>query len=289
MIKNPLRYPGAKSKLVPYVRALLEINALQGSKFVEPFAGSASVGLALLEQRLINSLIIVEKDVLLYAFWHCVMNKAEALCEMIKKTPVNIEMWHAMDRLRKDSVPISEDHLLELGYAGLFYNRTNFSGILKANPLGGLMQTSKYAIDCRFNKVTLVDSIMKLNNFSSSVSVIHADALEYLENAADILNGQNTFTYVDPPYHAKGKQLYRHYFSDIEHARLSKIIKHRLAGNWLISYDDSPFIRGLYNSGHNFQHCYFDYTVSTNRTRVEELLISNLHLPPTQVFWASTS
>ena len=42
-VHSPLRYPGGKRRLVPYVAALLQANALQPGVLVEPFAGGASV------------------------------------------------------------------------------------------------------------------------------------------------------------------------------------------------------------------------------------------------------
>jgi DNA adenine methylase len=39
----------------------------------------------------------------------------------------------------------------ELGLAFLFFNRTNYSGIINAGPIGGKRQLSKYKMQCRFN------------------------------------------------------------------------------------------------------------------------------------------
>ena len=39
LIKNPLRYPGAKSKLVPYIEKLLKAENLTGCTFYEAYAG----------------------------------------------------------------------------------------------------------------------------------------------------------------------------------------------------------------------------------------------------------
>lgn len=40
---NPLRYPGAKSKLFKYIKTLIAKNELNGCTFYEPFAGSATM------------------------------------------------------------------------------------------------------------------------------------------------------------------------------------------------------------------------------------------------------
>lgn len=40
---NPLRYPGAKSKLFECIKTLIAKNELNGCTFYEPFAGSATL------------------------------------------------------------------------------------------------------------------------------------------------------------------------------------------------------------------------------------------------------
>ena len=159
---NPLRYPGAKRSLVGYIDALLEANNLLGCTFYEPYAGSAAVGLELIQRNRIGHLVLCEKDILLYAFWHCVFHETEALCDLIDTTPITIETWHQQLPYR-EMTRLEQAPLLELAFAGLFFNRTNFSGILKANPIGGLNQTSQYGIDCRFNKTKIIEIINRLS------------------------------------------------------------------------------------------------------------------------------
>ena len=47
---NPLRYPGAKSKLFKYIKTLIAKNELNGCTFYEPFAGSATLSWQLLDE-----------------------------------------------------------------------------------------------------------------------------------------------------------------------------------------------------------------------------------------------
>ena len=176
---NPLRYPGAKRSLVGYIDALLEANNLLGCTFYEPYAGSAAVGLELLQRNRIGHLVLCEKDILLYAFWHCVFHDTEALCNLIETTPITIDTWHQQlpyrEMTRLDQAP-----LIELAFAGLFFNRTNFSGILKANPIGGINQTSQYGIDCRFNKTKIIAVINQLSAYRDRVEVNLGDALQFM-------------------------------------------------------------------------------------------------------------
>jgi DNA adenine methylase len=51
VVLSPLRYPGGKRRLTPYLAAALTANDLEPDLFVEPFAGGASVALELLARK----------------------------------------------------------------------------------------------------------------------------------------------------------------------------------------------------------------------------------------------
>lgn len=278
---NPLRYPGAKRQLVQYIHNLLISNNIQGCKFYEPYAGSAVVGLELLKKNVISELVLVEKDILVYSFWKCVFNHSEDLCSRIEESKINIETWHTLEPLRKASSP-NDATILDLGFAGLFFNRTNFSGIINANPIGGLSQTSEYSINCRFNKQVLINLIKELSILDTKVQVYWDDALSFMNKNTKNIYRDFSFVYFDPPYFEKGKQIYRHYYTDTEHKALANFVKDAKHFDWLISYDDAPFICGLYGgSGAKYRPIYLDYCVAKEtRSRGKELLISNLPLPP---------
>lgn len=278
---NPLRYPGAKRSLVSYIDSLLEANNLLGCTFYEPYAGSAAVGLDLLQRNRIGNLVLCEKDILLYAFWQCVFQDTDALCDLIENTAITIETWHEQLPYR-EITRLDQAPLIELAFAGLFFNRTNFSGILKANPIGGINQTSQYGIDCRFNKAKIIRIIRQLSEHRDSVEVNFGDALQFMNaQNARFLRGA-CFAYFDPPYYEKGAKIYRHYYTNQDHIALSQYVRNVHHLDWLISYDDAPFICGLYgDSGARYQPFFLDYTCASRvRTQGQELLISNLPLPP---------
>lgn len=275
-IKNPLRYPGAKSKLVPYIQKLLEVEHLTGCSFYEAYAGSAAVSFGLLENKVISKAIINELDPLIYNFWYSVMNYTSDLIHLINNTDININIWKEMS-LYRNSEYLQDKSSLQIGFAGLFLNRTNFSGILKANPLGGLEQTSQYKIDCRFNKPRIVESIEKLSTFANNIELYNLDALTFLRIHTRYRRNNNTFAYIDPPYYDKGSSLYRYYYNDPQHRELADFIKKK-SYPWLVSYDYSDKIQKMYKNSKT-QQIYLDYSVHTKRT-AKELLISNLEIPP---------
>ena len=278
---NPLRYPGAKRSLVDYIDTLLEANHLYGCTFIEPYAGSAVVGLELLQRGHIDFLVLCEKDILLYAFWECLFNETNKLIEKIEHTDISIEVWKKELQYR-EMTSLAHADLLELGFAGLFFNRTNFSGILNANPIGGIKQTSQYQIDCRFNKQKIIGIIRQLSNYRNCVSINNDDALHFMSSQNHRFLKESCFAYFDPPYYEKGAKIYRCYYTNKDHIELAKYVKNVHNLDWIISYDDAPFICGLYSeSGAKYQPFFLDYTCASKvRTQGQELLISNLPLPP---------
>jgi DNA adenine methylase len=274
---SPLRYPGGKALLAPYISGVLEENLLGGCTFYEPYAGGASVSLELLRLGFIEKAVLIERDPLVFSFWWSVFNENDALCSLVESSEISIENWHALQPLRAVEKINSETSIIELGFAGLFFNRANFSGIIGAGPIGGISQSSKYKIDCRFNKEKIIKQIQYLSIFKDQVSVNFGDALGFLKkNSAKILKGFS-FVYIDPPYYLQGKKLYRHSYVDKQHVELANFIRNQRFP-WLLSYDDHPRIRELYHEN-QVQPIYLDYKVKSNRT-AQELVISNLIIPP---------
>lgn len=275
---SPLRYPGGKSLLSTYVSGVLEENLLAGCTFYEPYAGGASVSLDLLRMGFIDKAVLVERDPLVYAFWHSVFNATEALCEAIETCPVTLETWHILQATKAVNDPTKSTYtLLQLGLSGLFFNRTNFSGIIGAGPIGGQAQTSAYKIHCRFNKTALIRQIKAAALLAPRVSVFFGDALIFLRKNAAKISADFSFVYIDPPYYTQGRKLYRHHYTDADHAMLAAYITSQ-GYPWLVSYDDHPRIRELYASK-QMQPIYLDYKVKSSRT-AQELVISNLVIPP---------
>jgi len=52
--------------------------------------------------------------------------------------------------------------------------------------------------------------------------------------------------YLDPPYFDKGGVCYQHSFTQEHHERLAKKLRSTFH-HWVLSYDDCPAIRDLYN------------------------------------------
>lgn len=194
----------------------------------------------------------------------------------IDNTDITLENWHEFSLYRNNDY-LQDKTSVQIGFAGLFLNRTNFSGILKANPLGGLNQQSQYPINCRFNKDKIINSIQQLSLYGNKITLYNLDAIDFMKQALRYKRNRKTFVYIDPPYYKEGANLYRCYYTHEQHMLLSKFILSKTYP-WLISYDNAEEIRKMYKQLSPLT-IHMDYSVHTSRN-AEELLISNIKIPP---------
>lgn len=268
---NPLRYPGSKAAFVDEFSEYIRLNGLAGRQIVEPYAGSASISLGLVLNGTASSAILFERDPLVYAFWYCVFYRTSELIDSITSLDISLRTWHEFDPLRKID-DIQDQDLLELGIAGLFFNRTNFSGVIHAGPIGGQSQGSDYAVDCRFNKVDLIKRIRAASKLAGRVEIYFGDAINALRDANNTDN-DNRFFYIDPPYYKQGKKLYRYHYNDTAHKLLADTLS-QAAYSWILSYDNHHVIEHHYAGFHRITK---NFRYSSRVAKQEkELLITNV-------------
>jgi DNA adenine methylase len=277
---SPFRYPGSKSALIDYFAEFLDANGFERPHLYEPYAGGASIALGMLGRNLVEHATIVERDPLVYAFWRCTKERPAILCDRIRTLDVSVRTWRRYQKfLVRDA--LKRFDLLDLGVAGIFLNRTNFSGIIGAKPIGGMLQNSDYAIDCRFNKDTIIAKICRLYKVRDRLTVKYGDAISFLTRNQDMIKSlaakRKAVVYIDPPYYEQGCKLYRFHYRDAEHRRLAAHLN-RCGLPWLISYDNNAFIRSLFE-GQRIVPISLQYTVKASR-HVDELLITNQRYLP---------
>src|SRR5688572_2942821 len=90
--KTPLRYPGGKQRVAPFVCEILEENKINGH-YVEPYAGGAGIAIELLLTRKVDFIHLNDSDFGIYAFWYSVLNKTEEFCHLISTTSLTIKEW----------------------------------------------------------------------------------------------------------------------------------------------------------------------------------------------------
>lgn len=241
--KSPLRYPGGKVKLYPFMEQLIRQNTVYPPIYVEPFAGGAGLALELLFNGNVERIMINDLDPAIYSFWYSITNEETfyLFINRVNEVDININEW----KIQKDIYMHQDIHnKLELGFATFFLNRCNRSGILKAGPIGGQKQNGNYRIDCRFNKDRLIPLLRKIYDNRNRIDVTNLNAEEFIEYID--MNYDNLFIYLDPPYVDKGYQLYKNSFTKEDHVSLSKKIK-KLKNKWFVTYDNTDLIKELYS------------------------------------------
>lgn len=240
---TPLRYPGGKARFAPFIASVMEYNGLKGGHYLEPYAGGAGVALDLLFHGVASHIHINDYDPAIYAFWIGATRHSQELIKLVKETPVTMEQWYHWRSVLRGEKPATE---LERGFATLFLNRTNRSGILKAGVIGGKAQDGTYRLDARYKKGQLIQRLEKIAAHADRVSVYNEDAFLLLKRATNFLPS-NSLIYLDPPYYVKGQELYRNYYEHEDHDRLASLLcVPRCPFHWVVSYDGVDEIRQMY-------------------------------------------
>ena len=273
---SPLRYPGGKAPFAPFIAKVMEANAVAGGHYLEPYAGGAGVALDLLFHGYASHIHINDADPAVYAFWKAVTKYPKKLLNLLDTTPITIEEWFRWRSVLREE---SKASLVEKGFATLFMNRTNRSGILKAGVIGGKNQNGDYKLDARFKKDVVAARIQEIAKRASDISVYCEDSLQLLKRCSEFLP-KNSLIYLDPPYYVKGKGLYRNYYEHDDHKAIAKSIQHKkFKWPWVVSYDNVEEICAMYQLSRSL--CYgLNYTAQRRYVGNEVMFFSqNLIIP----------
>lgn len=271
---TPLRYPGGKTQLTPFVIDLLHSNNLYGGVYAEPFAGGAGIAWRLLLNGDMTEVWLNDVDPAIFSFWDTVVQRPDEICERILKTEITIAQWERQRLILKDSNASSTD----LAFAALFLNRTNRSGILKGGVIGGKAQSGDYKLDCRFNRMDLIHKIQRISVYKEVIKISRLDAGECLQKWSKQLP-RRALLNIDPPYFTQGRDLYLSFYKPKDHAGLAQIIR-RISVPWMLTYDDAPEIETLYK-GLPIYRKSLVYSAQVKRRASELLVLSPSLKPPT--------
>lgn len=276
MLYSPLRYPGGKGKLAPFMGLMIKKMNIKNGTYIEPFAGGAGVALMLLMEGYVDDIVINDYDKAIYSVWRAIISESENLVDRILYTPVTIDEWKKQKEIYTKQ---NKKYSLDLAFATFFLNRTNRSGILKGGPIGGIEQTGNYGIDARYNAERLIERIRAIAKYKKHIKVYNKEIVRFIENILPDY-GQNTLTYFDPPYFNKGPELYKNFFNKEDHAKIAQLILNGVPGNWIITYDDTPEIIELYK-----QQCIrrydLNYSVANTGKSSEVIIFNNNKFCPT--------
>lgn len=273
--KSPLRYPGGKQKIAPFIIEIIEENDLVGGQYVEPYAGGAGVAIELLLSGVVSHIHLNDSCPAIFSFWHSILNKTTQFCRRISRASLNINEWKKQREIFNNSKNADR---FELGFSMFYLNRCNYSGILSAGVIGGLSQNGKWKMDARFPRNELIRRIEVIAEKKRYIHLRNWDAERFIIEYLPKLPLQ-TLVYCDPPYFNKAEKLYQNHYTPKDHAHMSNVIQNKIKHHWVVSYDNNPSILSYYQ-----QHRHFAYILQYNAAVVykgHEVFIfsGNLKIP----------
>lgn len=273
---SPLRYPGGKAPFAPFIAKVMETNGVKGGHYLEPYAGGAGVALTLLLDGHASHIHINDADPAVHAFWMSVIKHSCALLHLLDSTPITIDEWFKWRSVLRGETKAS---MVEKGFATLFMNRTNRSGILKAGVIGGQKQDGEYKLDARFKKEVVEARIQEIAKHSKNISVYCEDSLGLLSQCSEFLP-KKSLIYLDPPYYVKGKGLYRNYYEHDDHIAIAKALqKKSFKWPWVVSYDNTEEICAMYQLSQSLAYG-LNYTAQRRYVGSEVMFFSqNIQVP----------
>lgn len=232
MIKSPLRYPGGKSRAVKHIVPLIP----DFESYREPFIGGGSVFFHIKQQYPNSTYWINDLYYNLYQFW---LQSQQDLQGVV----VQVTLWRKEYEDGKMLHRFLLDHLktfnpTQLASAFFILNRITFSGTSES---GGY---SKQAFQKRFTDSS-IERLKAIDTVLEHTQITNLDYQPVVE-----ATGKQVFIFLDPPYYAAKKSalygkkgnLHKHF----DHERFANVMKN-CTHKWLITYDNSPYIRDLFS------------------------------------------
>lgn len=241
---SPFRYPGGKSKFIDYLYTQLRPGHTK--RLYSPFTGGGSFELAMLEAGVVEELHLNDLDYGVFSLYYTILNDPLSLIHKIESiTPTHDLYFHAQSVASEGYIGILSD---EAAWLALVLNRLAFSGIPKANPLGGRTGTEESLLS-RWNTTTLIKRIQWIHSQRDKIQVSCLPASLFIENA--YWDEQATL-FIDPPYIEKGKALYTCYFTQQDHYELATQLDLLHLGmpgaDILLTYDAHELLYRMYEA-----------------------------------------
>lgn len=241
---SPLRYPGGKSKVIDYL--YMHLADTKSKVLVSPFTGGGSFELAMLDANAVESLHLNDLDFGIYSLWSTIIETPYALTEKLTTyKPTHKDYFKAQKIIESDFQGVDTT---TAAWATLLVNRLAFSGIAKANPMGGKKGTLDKML-VRWNPDTLIKRINHIHTFHDRITITQEDAVPFIEEA--YWNEEATI-FIDPPYVLKGKDLYNCYYEEKDHINLAILLDSLYKGmpgaDIIVTYDHNEWLKKLYET-----------------------------------------
>ena len=240
-INSPFRYPGGKF----YARKLILEHLIPHTFYAEPFAGGASIFFA--KEKVTHSLLN-DKDTELINCYLMIRDHVEELITLLDGIEAKKENHVYYKNVYK---PTSD---LERAFRWYYLNRISYSGIMN-------MQNCYWGYGDKYS-MQPKNWPTHLRRCSKKLQGVEITCTDFEQAIERVPNG--AFLFVDPPYFAADQdKFYTCSFEKETHFRLSDALRqhsHRLT--FLLTYDNSPEVRALYDWTNQMLDKEWNYTIS---------------------------
>ena len=261
-IKSPLRYPGGKSRVATRLLSLFP----EFSEYREPFVGGGSVFFETRQMFPDRKYWINDLYKPLYSLYKVMQTNPDRVVDEVAQAFSSYKDGRLLHDVLKQEI----NNMSPIGMASAFFilNRITFSGTTES---GGY---SKQAFEKRFTE----SSIRRLSEIRCLLNGVKITNTDYQKMLPD--EDGHVFVYLDPPYYSAEKSsLYGKNGSlhkNFDHVRFSRVCR-KSKHKWLITYDDSDYIRKLFYFGNIIETSvvYGMKNVGKSRQKAREIIITN--------------
>lgn len=241
---SPFRYPGGKSKMIDYLYQHLYKNKVE--TLYSPFTGGGSFELAMLDAGVVNRIVLNDLDYGVYSLWFCMLYMHDEIIYRIQHAkPTHKDYFRAQQQIKQKFEGMN---CLEAAWATLLVNRLAYSGISKANPLGGKYGSNDQLLS-RWNPQTLIKNIEHIARQHKRIKLHCEDAYEFMVESYWDGNG---VLFIDPPYINKGAALYNVAMTLDEHRKLGfhldLLYQGNSGANIIVTYDYNKITAEMFES-----------------------------------------
>lgn len=231
LAKSPLRYPGGKNRAVKSIARLLP----HFEEYREPFLGGGSIYFYVRQKYPDSAFWINDIYSDLSVFWRETQRDVDAVAAIVSQWKDDFRSGRELYAFLNENFERFDDR--HRAAAFFVYNRITFSGTTLS---GGY---SEQAFARRFTDSS-IDRLRASGRLLDGARITDCDYAELVE-----ASGENVFIFLDPPYYSAAKSaLYGRngaLHKGFDHERFAETMR-RCPHDWLLTYDDSPYIRELF-------------------------------------------